>query len=354
MRSSPPTRAKNSNTAIRVNRLNTKVITAEYLSQAAQALRDGGTVVFPTETVYGLGADGLNDAAVGKIYEAKGRPGDNPLIIHIADKADVAQLVREIPPAAQLLMQRYWPGPLTLIFPKSERVGQVVTAGLDTVAVRMPSNRIARALIRESGVYVAAPSANLSGSPSPTTVEHVIDDLDGRVNFIIDGTGCEIGLESTVVDVSVTPPVLLRPGAVTLEELRELLPDIVAGRQEEENAPKCPGMKYTHYAPKAQVTVVYGPKGRRQEYIKECLKGEPNAGVLTYRGGCYEDAKLVIDAGESMQAYASGLFANLRNFDTHQIRVIYAEFEQAGGMGRAVQNRLYKAAGYRVINLYEK
>lgn len=333
--------------------MKTKIITAENIPAAAECIKNGGTVVFPTETVYGLGADAFSDDAVDKIYKAKGRPGDNPLIVHISDKSQLSLLTSQVSPNAQLLIDNFWPGPLTIIFPKLPTVGGKVTAGLDTVAVRFPSNSIARELIAKSGTLIAAPSANLSGSPSPTVCSDVIDDLDGRVDYIIDGTGCEIGLESTVVDVSSDKTVILRPGAVTLEMIAKLIPDaeLDAGLIDAHTVPKCPGLKYTHYSPKAEVIVVQGDKAGRKAYIQSQICSHPDCGVLTYKGGSYAGAKLILDAGDDMTAYAHNLFSHLRTFDKHNVRTVYAEFALEHGMGTAVRNRLYKAAGHNIIEV---
>lgn len=333
--------------------MTTKIITAENIKEAAQCIRDGGTVVFPTETVYGLGGDAFNDEAVDRIYNAKGRPGDNPLIVHISDLSHLSRLAREISPQAKLLMDNFWPGPLTLIFPKLPSVGGRVTAGLDTVAVRFPSNPIAQRLIIESDTLIAAPSANLSGSPSPTVCSDVIDDLSGRVDYIIDGTGCEIGLESTVVDVTDDKAVVLRPGAVTLEMISALIPDaeLDAGLIDADSVPKCPGLKYKHYSPKADVIVVQGSKNAVSDYIRSQLTQNPSCGVLTYKGGTYAEAKLVLDAGADMTQYAHNLFSHLRTFDKHGVSTVYAEFSPEAGIGTAVRNRLYKAAGHHIIEV---
>ena len=331
----------------------TKIIKSDKISEAAQCLKNGGTVVFPTETVYGLGANAFDDAAVDKIYKAKGRPSDNPLIIHIADTKSLDRLAAYVSDDCKRLMDKFWPGPLTIIFPKAQGVSEKVTAGLDTVAVRFPSNAAAQRLIKESGVFVAAPSANLSGSPSPTVCRHVVDDMNGRVDYIIDGENCLIGLESTVIDMTGRVPVILRPGAVTLEMVREILPNAVLdkGISSDIQKPKCPVMKYRHYAPKAKVEVVKGEKENVRKYIENKLRQNKNCGVMTYRGGNYEDAALVLSAGDTMEQYAAGLFYNLRVFDEHGVGVIYAEFCDEGGIGIAVRNRLYKAAGNSVTEV---
>ena len=331
----------------------TKIISKNEIKDAAECIKNGGTVVFPTETVYGLGADGMNKDAVKKIFIAKGRPSDNPLILHIADRSDLSKLVINISETAQKMMDKYWPGPLTLIFSKSENIISEVCAGLDTVAVRMPSNPIARELIHLSGTAIAVPSANLSGSPSPTVTKHVIDDLNGRVDYIIDGEDCKIGLESTVVDVSGDHPVILRPGGITLEELKIIAPNTRLDDALLKNVekPKCPGMKYTHYSPIANVTVVEGEKEKVRQYIQSCIdNGNKKVGVLSYFGNSYNGAQ-VICAGQDMDGYAKGLFYNLRCFDELGVTDVFAEFEETDGIGLAVKNRLYKSAGHNVIKL---
>lgn len=333
--------------------MRTKVINPRNVDEAALCLKNGGTVVFPTETVYGLGADAFNPDAIDKIYQAKGRPSDNPLIIHISQTSDIDKLVSCVSTDARLLIDAFWPGPLTLVFKKRPEVLAKVTGGLDTVAVRFPSNKFATELIAKSGVFVAAPSANLSGSPSPTVCEDVISDLDGRVDYIIDGTGCEIGLESTVVDVSDVDVVILRPGAVTLEMIREYIPNarLDNGLIDENDIPKCPGLKYKHYSPKAKVIVVQGDNDRIKEYISERLVTNNNIGVLTYKGTKYTGAKKIINAGDTMAEYAHNLFWALRDFDKSGIDTIYAEFQVESGIGVAVRNRLYKSANHNIVEV---
>lgn len=328
----------------------TKIITADNINEAAECIRRGGTVVFPTETVYGLGANALNDDAVRSIYVAKGRPSDNPLIVHIADKSDVYKLSSDVNENAKKLIGRFFPGSLTIIMKKSPIVSGVVTAGLHTVAIRMPSNPIAAELIRKSGCFIAAPSANLSGSPSPTVLRHVVDDMDGRVDYIIDGGNCDIGVESTVVDLSGDIPEILRPGKTTYEELKEVLPDVIINEAilDTTDTPKSPGTKYTHYSPKADVTVVVGSKDSVRRVISDKIADTPDCGVLTYKGGTYDNA-IVIDAGDSMEQYAANLFYNLRLFDEKGAKIVYAEFADEGGIGLAVKNRLFKSAGHKVI-----
>ena len=331
----------------------TKIIDTSDIESAAKCLKNGGTVVFPTETVYGLGADAFNPDAIEKIYIAKGRPSDNPLIVHISDISDVSFLARSITPNAKILMEIFWPGPLTLIFKKKDNVPDKVTAGLDTVAVRYPSNETARKLIKQSGVLVAAPSANLSGSPSPTICEDVVSDLNGRVDYIIDDTGCEIGLESTVVDVSGDETVILRPGGITLEMIKEYIPNakLDGGLIDEKTIPKCPGLKYKHYSPKAELIVVQGERENVRKYISSKLNKSRKAGVLSYGEAEYENAELIINAGNNMEEYAHNLFSALRTFDKKGITLIYAEFNIEDGMGVAVRNRLYKAANHNIIEV---
>lgn len=329
----------------------TKIVKENQIQEAANCLSSGGTVVFPTETVYGLGADAFNDKAVKKIFKAKGRPGDNPLIVHISDIGQLSMLAREIGDNAKLLADKFWPGPLTMIFKKKKEVIDSVTAGLDTVAVRFPSNPIAQKLISASKTLVAAPSANLSGSPSPTVCEDVVDDLDGRVDYIIDGTGCEIGLESTVVDVSGDEVTILRPGGITLEMIRQFIPSakLDGGLVDLNSTPKCPGLKYTHYSPRADVIVVQGSKENIRNFLLQ--KTASDVGVITYCGGEYPGAGLVLDAGNDMNEYAHNLFSYLREFDKNNIKTVYAEFAIEDGMGVAVRNRLYKACGHNIIEV---
>lgn len=332
----------------------TKIVKENDLDEAAQCLKNGGTVVFPTETVYGLGADALNEKAVEKIYAAKGRPSDNPLIVHIADTDSLSKIVREISPDARKLMDAFWPGPLTMIFKKSSAVPGVVTANLDTVAVRCPSNKTAHSLIKKSGVFVAAPSANLSGSPSPTVFKHVCDDMMGRVDFIIDGGECDVGIESTVLDVSGDEFKILRPGYVTYSDILKITDKIKSDYVDIKgvDTPKCPGMKYTHYSPRAEVFVVMGNSENCKKYIDEILaKKQKRTGVLSYKNTKYENADYVIDAGFDMTHYAYVLYEALREFDEHNIDIIYAQFEDEDGVGVAVKNRIFKSAGYKIVKV---
>jgi len=333
------------------------------IRRAAQALKSGGLVAFPTETVYGLGANALDPAAVKKIFEAKGRPSDNPLIVHIWDKAQVPELVSYISPAASELMDKLWPGPLTLIMPRSKLVPDVVTAGLETVAVRMPSHPVAAALIREAAVPVAAPSANISGRPSPTNASHVIEDLSGRVEIIIDSDNSKIGLESTVLDVSVDPPSVLRPGGVTVEQLEGILGKVNVDKScfsfcPDGTVPRSPGMKYRHYSPKAKVIIVQGPSDKVTEKINSMLKEYElkgiTAGVLAtdQTVGLYNSPH-ILSAGDrsAPDTIAAKLFWSLRELDREGLDVILAEAVESKGIGLAIMNRLSKAAGFNIIKV---
>ncbi|MCL6558801.1 MAG: threonylcarbamoyl-AMP synthase [Firmicutes bacterium] len=337
-------------------------IDRDKLLYAAEVLKKGGLVAFPTETVYGLGADALNENAVRGIFAAKGRPSDNPLIVHIADKDKLGGLVRRVPSSAQKAVDEFWPGPLTIILPKSGIVPSVVTAGLDTVAVRMPAHPVALELIRLAGICVAAPSANLSGRPSPTRAEHVIEDLWGRVDVIIDAGSAEVGLESTVLDMMVEPPMILRPGGVTPAQLREIIGEIavdpaVENRREERSIPKSPGMKYTHYSPRADVLVVEGNAAAVAAKVRELAAVFSAAGkkvgimATDQTLNLYPSGFAAISAGdrEKPDTIASNLFNTLRKFDEMGVDVILAEAVESTGIGLAVMNRLRKAAGYNTV-----
>lgn len=330
------------------------------LASPADTLRSGGLVAFPTETVYGLGANATDSSAVRKIFAAKGRPSDNPLIVHVDGPDAVAQVVASVPLVAKQLMDRFWPGPLTLVLPRAAAISDAVTCGLETVGVRMPDHPVALALIRQAGVPVAAPSANLSGRPSPTRAEHVIDDLAGRIDVIVDGGETGVGVESTVLDVTVDPPVLLRPGGVTLEQLTEVVGTIhvdqsVHGAQVGES-PRSPGMKYSHYAPKATVLVVEGPVLRMQQKIRDLIDeyviDGRRVGVLcsVESHGVYQ-AHVVLEYGSRgrLEEVASDLFSSLRAFDRHEVDVVLAEGVPETGIGLAVMNRLRRAAGGQVV-----
>lgn len=338
------------------------------LKEAAEILRRGGLVAFPTETVYGLGANALDEQASSKIYAAKGRPSDNPLIAHIADIADLPPLVAEIPEAGRRLMEAYWPGPLTMIFRKSSLVPRTTTGGLDTVAVRMPDDAIAGRLIRLAGVPVAAPSANMSGRPSPTRADHVYQDMNGRIEMIIDGGPVGIGVESTIVDVTGNVPVLLRPGAVTVEMLHSTVGEVeidpaISGPVKPDMKPKAPGMKYRHYAPRAELTLVedreYTGKAVSRRVVDiicslaaDCMAGGRRAGIICTdeTKDCYPREAEIRSLGRRSQeeTIAHNLFGVLREFDSLGVDEIYSESFSGENLGRAIMNRLTKAAGYRI------
>lgn len=331
----------------------TKIIQRDLIDEAAKCIASGGLVAFPTETVYGLGADAFDDVAIDKIYKAKGRPSDNPLIVHIADKSNIGDLCKDIPDIVDTLVDKFWPGPLTIILNKRENVPYRVTGGLDTVAVRCPDNPDALELIKKSGKFIAAPSANLSGSPSPTNVRHVIEDLNNRVDYIIEADNCKIGLESTVLDMTSDIPTILRPGAITVDMLKVYLPGVILDPALLQNTekPKCPGMKYKHYSPKAEVEVVVGEKDNVRSYIQSRILTNKKIGVLTYRGGDYDDVACVLSGGYTMEEYAASLFYNLRVFDEYSVDKVYAEFSDENGIGIAVKNRLYKAANNNITKV---
>ena len=331
------------------------------IGEAADVIRAGGLVAFPTETVYGLGGDALNPRSSEKIYKAKGRPSDNPLIVHIADMETLGALVREIPEDAVKLAERFWPGPLTMIFYKSELVPYETTGGLDTVAVRMPANPIAREFIRASGGYVAAPSANRSGRPSPTVAKYVIEDMDGRIEVIIDGGDVEIGLESTIVDLTAACPTILRPGYITRQMLEQVL-DIVDEdrtmmRDDSGQAPKAPGMKYRHYAPKGDLTIVDGVEECVVQYINGQIaahraENKKTGVIATDASVCRYHADVSRSAGNrnDEDAIAKELYRILREFDDEEVEIIYAESFDSNGIGQAIMNRLLKAAGHKVVH----
>ena len=334
----------------------------EALRPAADTIRAGGLVAFPTETVYGLGANATDAEAVARIFVAKGRPADNPLIVHVAEKAAVYQVASSVSAAAARLMERFWPGPLTLVLPRVQTIPDNVTCGLATVGVRMPDHPVALALIRAAGVPVAAPSANLSGRPSPTTAEHVMEDLGDRIDMIIDGGETGVGLESTVLDLTVDPPVLLRPGGVTVEQLCEELGPINIDRSvhgtEAGEAPRSPGMKYAHYAPRAKVILFDGPVLHMQERINDLLyeyrEEGRRVGILcaAQSRGVYQ-APIVLEYGsrEDLAGIASDLFSTLRAFDRHAVDVILAEGVPSHGIGLAIMNRLRRAAAGQVVEV---
>ena len=339
--------------------METKLLTTSEkdINTAGGIIADGGLVAFPTETVYGLGASAFDTGAAKKIYAAKGRPSDNPLIVHIADKLQLSDIAAEITDEAKIVIDKFMPGPITVILKKKPSVPDTVTAGLQTVAIRFPSNETAQRLIKAAGVPIAAPSANLSGKPSPTTAAHVIADMTGRIDAIIDGGACDVGVESTIVDFTGDKPEILRPGGVTYDDLKAAGLDIIINKNilksiGANEVPKSPGMKYKHYAPNAEVTVVEGEKDAVQKKIKELLKSVDGktAGVLAMYGAEYDDA-VILTAGESNREYAKNLFSALREFDNLGVEIVFAEFCEKDGYGLAVKNRLYKAAAQRVIHV---
>lgn len=330
----------------------------DVLQKAGECLKQGGLVAFPTETVYGLGADGLNTTAASKIYKAKGRPSDNPLILHINDQKMLERIVDKVNDMAKKIMTAFCPGPITLILPKSEIVPHTVTGGLDTVAVRMPDNDIARALIKYADAPIAAPSANISGRPSPTTAEAVYNDLNGKVDMIIDGGACVFGVESTIVDCTEDCPIILRPGAITKEMLEELFPVVkidgaIVG---EKVIPKAPGMKYKHYAPKVDMILLEGEKAKRVQAFEKTIKEYEQKGIkigllasLEVAKALNHDNTYIYGKQDDLVKIASEIYEGLRYFDDKDIDIILAEGTTSEGIGLAIMNRLHKASGFNSI-----
>ena len=327
---------------------------------AAEILKNGGLVAIPTETVYGLGANGLDEQAVLKIFEAKGRPQDNPLILHIAGPEQIEEFAHHIPQAAYDLAERFWPGPLTLILPARDFIPKRTTGGLDTVGLRCPDCEITREIIRLSGVPVAAPSANISGKPSTTTAEHVRHDHDGRIDCIVDGGSCRVGVESTIVDLTDRRPRLLRPGGIGPEELLEVLGDLVVDKAVtaqigQDEVVKAPGMKYKHYAPQSEVVIVGGSREKAATYIRSHFT--PGDRVLCFEEelplyeGC---APLSYGQESDVATLSAGLFAALRELDDPSVHQVYARCPVGGGVAYAVQNRLKKAAAFHIVNAEEE
>lgn len=346
-------------------KIDSRNIDTDKLRYAAEVIKSGGLVAFPTETVYGLGANAFDETSVKKIFKAKGRPCDNPLIVHVAKKEDVYRLVKDIPPEASRLMDSFWPGPLTLVMNKSDAVPYAVTAGLDTVAIRMPSHPVALELIRMCRLPIAAPSANASGRPSPTSAAHVIDDLWGRIDVIIDSGNTDVGLESTVLDTTTSPYVILRPGGISPEELENVLhgisidPSAIAETPLQNHTPRSPGVKYSHYSPRADVVIVEGKDlskivGKINSLIEEYGKKGVKVGVLaTDQTKNLYHVPDVISVGDRQhpEIIASNLFNALREFDRRKVDLIFAEAIETCGIGLAVMNRLNKAAGYNIISV---
>ena len=334
------------------------------LEEAGEIIKNGGLVAFPTETVYGLGGDALNPESSKKIYAAKGRPSDNPLIVHIADMEHLDKIVSEVPNIAYALAKEYWPGPLTMIMNKSDAVPYETTGGLDTVAIRMPSNKIAAEFIRKAGGYIAAPSANVSGRPSPTEAKYCVEDLSGKVEMIIDGGKVGIGLESTIIDLTVNPPMILRPGYITKADLAKIINEVDVDKTildgNSKAAPKAPGMKYKHYAPKGNLKIVEGDPDKVISYINERLSEAKERGIKTgviatkETAGSYKaDVVKVAGKRDDEAEIARNLFSILREFDDEDVLEMYSEAFDSTGIGQAIMNRLLKAAGHQVIDLEE-
>ena len=338
----------------------TKSIDPDLMVLAGSIIRSGGLVAFPTETVYGLGGNALDPEASRRIYAAKGRPSDNPLIVHIADLGSLSRIVSRIPDSALALADAFWPGPLTMILPRSSEVPSETTGGLDTVAVRMPSHPVALELIRKSGGYIAAPSANTSGRPSPTRAQHVYDDLNGRIDMIIDGGSVGIGIESTIIDLTEEVPMVLRPGFISIDMLRAVVGEVRMdpGLRADDPSfrPKAPGMKYRHYAPKASLIIVEGEENAVRARIEELAREAEENGGLAGIIATDEDASsythgIVRSAGTRSDeiTISRTLFGILREFDDLHVSVIYSEAFDTPQLGTAIMNRLLKAAGHQVI-----
>ena len=323
---------------------------------AAELIKSGELVAIPTETVYGLGADGLNPDAVAKIFVAKGRPQDNPLILHIANAEDMEKLCHSIPEAAYRLAEEFWPGPLTMVLPAKDIVPKCTTAGLPTVAVRCPDNVVTREIIRLAGVPVAAPSANISGKPSTTTAQHVLHDHDGNIAAIVDGGPCQVGVESTIVDLTEARPRLLRPGGITPEQLIAVLGDLVVDKAvtaqiDKDAVVKAPGMKYKHYAPQADVVIVAGSREQAAAYIHRHITPQDRVLCFEEELSLYADCNpLSYGREDCVETLSAGLFAALRELDDPTISKVYARCPEGGGVAYAVQNRLKKAAAFRIVD----
>ncbi|NFA42480.1 threonylcarbamoyl-AMP synthase [Clostridium botulinum] len=343
-------------------KINNIIDDEEKIKEAAKVIKDGGIVAFPTETVYGLGSDALNEDAVKKIFIAKGRPQDNPLIVHVASK-NIQSLVEDIPDIAQKLIDKYWPGPLTLILKKKSIIPNITSADLDTIGIRMPNNEIALKLIEMSNTVIAAPSANISGRPSPTDVERCIEDLSGKVDCIVGGDKSNIGLESTILDCTVNPPLVLRPGGITLEMLKDIdnrieIDGAIMKKSTDDLKPKAPGLKYRHYAPKAKVKIISGERKKTIEKMKEMvdyyIDNNKKVCILTIEENEKEynkGIKVVLGSRENLLMVAQNLFESLRKCDDLGADIILAEAYEEKGVGIAIMNRLNKAAGFDIIEV---
>lgn len=344
----------------RIVKIDKENIDDNLISEAASFIKEGKLVAFPTETVYGLGANGLDQEAIIKIFKAKGRPQDNPLILHIHSIEQLKSLVEEIPEIAHECIKRFWPGPLTMIFKRSSIVPDMITAGLETVAIRMPDHKIALELIKYARTPIAAPSANLSGKPSPTSAKHVIEDLSGKVDMIIDGGNTGVGLESTVLDLSGDVPIILRPGGVTLEDLKEFIPNVTQDlgtiKEGQGIIPKSPGQKYRHYAPKAEMIVYTGDVEKIVDRIREKASESINQGLKvgvmateetkdSYKQGLIK----VVGSRKNKETIAANLFHTIRAFDNEDVDIILAEGVEKDHIGMAIMNRMMKASGGKII-----
>lgn len=334
-------------------------IDIDIIREMAEKIRNGETVIFPTETVYGLGANAMDEDAAKKIYLAKGRPSDNPLIVHISDIEEVDKIALEVGEKAKKAMENFWPGPLTIILKKKEIVPNVTSGGLSTVAIRMPSNKIANALIRESKTQIAAPSANISGRPSPTKAEHVVKEMSGRVSGIIMGGDCDFGLESTVVDFSDDKPMILRPGSITKEMLEEVLGEVSIdpslSKKEDNIKAKAPGMKYKHYSPNAQVYIVKGVENnvitKMNELSRKNHAENKKTGIMCMSKDVDKfECDYVVDLGKDYDEVAANLFDALIKMDEAKMDIVYSVCFESRGVGQAIMNRLLKSAAYRIID----
>ncbi|TBR10110.1 MAG: threonylcarbamoyl-AMP synthase [Candidatus Nitrosotenuis sp.] len=326
------------------------------IRQAVQLIRKGETVAFPTETVYGLGADALNPSAVKKIFEAKGRPADNPLIVHIQDKEDLKRLASDIPEITEKIIEKFWPGPLTIVLKKSKIVPKITTGGLNTVAIRMPKNKIASLLIKEAGIPLAAPSANFFGRPSPTLAKHVSDDLGGRISMILDGGKTKIGIESTVIDLTGKTPMLLRPGGVTLEQIQKLVGAVkihpmIKGKKSK-LIHRSPGMKYKHYSPNAKVILIEGSTQNVNKKISQLVskfkKQQKRVGIMSTQKNRIYKADMTRFVGSSTDKIAANLFRLFREFDAQKVDIILVHGISKKGLGLGVMNRISKAAHKKI------
>ena len=333
-----------------------------FIEEAGKVIRNGGTVAFPTETVYGLGANALDDEAVRKIFIAKGRPQDNPLIIHVSTK-EISELVKDVPEVAKKIIDKFWPGPLTVILEKKDIIPNVTSANLNTIGIRMPNSEIALKLIELAERPIAAPSANISGRPSPTEVERCVEDLNGRVDYIIGGESSDIGVESTIVDCTVNPPLVLRPGGITLEMLKEINPEIeldkaLKSKPNDDFKPKAPGMKYKHYAPNAHLKIIKGKNEKTIEIINEIVENYIEKGndvaILTTNENLnkFNNGKVISLGSENdLKEIAKNLFEALRKCDDLRVQYILCQGFEENGVGLAIMNRLNKAAGYDILEV---